>query len=362
MLDIDTKKTTMKFLRQKPKPILGLDISSTSVKLLELGYRGNRYRLEGYAIKPLPIGAVVENNINEIETVADAVKQAIKQSRCKAKDVAVAISGSAAITKVIEMPVTDSDDELETLISIEAEQHIPYSIDEVALDFEVQGESPTNPEQMQVLLAACKSENVELRTSVIEQANLMPKVVDIESYAIERAYSLFAEQFEDDQEKVVAIIDIGATRTTLNILTNGSISYTREQLFGGKHLSEEIQRRYGLSFEEADLAKRQGGLPDDYDAEVLTPFKDLVEQQITRSLQFFFSSSECNHVDHIVLAGGIAAVEGLTDLLEERLKTNVSVANPFANMSISSRVDSANLANDGPSLMIAAGLAMRSFD
>jgi type IV pilus assembly protein PilM len=362
VLDIDRKKIVMKLFRQKSKPILGLDISSTSVKLLELGRRGNRYRLEGYAVKTLPLGAVVENNINEVGTVADIVQQAVRQSRCKAKNAAVAVAGSTVITKVIEMPAGNSDDELETLVSIEADQHIPYALDEVAIDFEVQGESQNNPDQIKVLLAACRRENVELRASVVDQANLVPKIVDVEAYTIERAYSLIAEQLEDQAQELVAIIDIGATTTTLSVLMNGGIIYTREQLFGGKHLTEEIQQRYGLSFEEADLAKKQGGLPDDYESEILMPFKELVEQQINRSLQFFLSSSQYNQVDHIVLAGGIASIEGLSDLVEERLGTQVSIANPFADMSVSSKIDAATLANDAPSLMIAVGLAMRSFD
>src|SRR5690606_36665196 len=138
--------------------------------------------------------------------------------------------------------------------------------------------------------------------------------------------------------------------------------YTREQLFGGKQLTEEIQRRYGLSNEEAGLAKKQGGLPDDYESEVLAPFKDAVVQQVTRSLQFFFSSSQYNDVDHIVLAGGVASMEGLPELIEEKLGTQTSVANPFANMTVSPKVNAVSLANDAPSLMIATGLALRSFD
>ena len=362
MLDIDTKKIIMKLFKRGSKPILGLDISSTSVKLLELNRQGDRYRLEGYAIQSLPPDAVIEQNISEIDTVADVVKKALKLSRCKAKNAAVAVAGSSVITKVIEMPAGNSDDELESLISIEADQHIPYSLDEVAIDFEVQGQNQDNPEQVDVLLAACRREHVESRTSVVEQANLVAKIVDVESYTMERAYSLVAEHWQDGEQQLVAIIDIGSTMTTLSILLNSETIYTREQLFGGRQLTEEIQRRYGLSFEEADLAKRQGGLPDDYEAEILMPFQNSVEQQIKRSLQFFFSSSEYNQVDYIMLAGGIAAMDGLADFIEERLGIHVSVANPFANMAISAKVDTANLANDAPSLMVAVGLAMRSFD
>ncbi len=350
------------FLEQKQKPVLGLDISSTSVKLLEISRQGDQYRVESYSVKALPPNVVVEKNINDPEAVAETVKTVAFLSKSKVKQASVAVAGSAVITKVIEMPAGLSDDAMETQISLEADQYIPYPLEEVALDFEVQKPSERNPEQVEVLLAACRRENVDLRVEVLNLANLHPKIVDIEAYTMERAFSLIAEQLEDQDDQVVAIVDIGATMTTLSVLVDGKTVYTREQLFGGKQLTEEIQRRYGLSTEEAGLAKKQGGLPDDYELEVLEPFKEAVVQQVTRSLQFFFSSSQYNDVDHIVLAGGVAAMEGLVELIEEKLGTQTTVANPFANMSVAPRVNAMALANDAPALMIATGLAMRSFD
>jgi len=350
------------FLEKKAKPVLGLDISSTSVKLLELSRHGDRYRVETYAVRALPPNAVVEKNINDQEAVAEVIKAVVKQSKTKLKHVAVAVAGSAVITKVIDMPAGLSDDAMETQISLEADQYIPFPLEEVAIDFEVQGESPRNPDQVEVLLAACRRENVEMRANVLELADLTPEKVDVEAYSMERAYELIADQLEDQDGQVVAIIDIGATMTTLSVLVDGKTVYTREQLFGGKQLTEEIQRRYGLSMEEAGLAKKQGGLPDDYETEVLGPFKEAVVQQVTRSLQFFFSASQYNDVDYIILAGGVASMDGLVGLIEEKLGTQTVVANPFAGMSVSSRVNAVALANDAPSLMIATGLAMRSFD
>jgi type IV pilus assembly protein PilM len=352
----------LSFLDTRTKPVLGLDISSTSVKLLELSRHGDRYRVETYAVRPLPPNAVVEKNINDAEAVAQVIKAMVKQSKTKVKHAAVAVAGSAVITKIIDMPAGLSDDAMETQISIEADQYIPFPLEEVALDFEVQGESPRNADQMEVLLAACRRENIEQRTGVLEEADLFAEVVDVEAYSMERAFGLIAEQLEDQDGQVVAVVDIGATMTTLSVLVDGKTVYTREQLFGGKQLTEEIQRRYGLSMEEAGLAKKQGGLPDDYETEVLLPFKEGVVQQVTRSLQFFFSASQYNDVDYIILAGGVASMEGLVGLIEEKLGTQTAVANPFANMSVSSRVNSTALANDAPSLMIATGLAMRSFD
>lgn len=352
----------LSFLDKKAKPVIGLDISSTSVKLLELVRVGDRYRVESYAVKPLPPNAVVEKNIADPAAVADVIRSMVKQSKTKLKHAAVAVAGSAVITKVIDMPIGLSEDAMESQIAAEADQYIPFPLEEVALDFEVQGMSPRNPEQVEVLLAACRRENVDVREQVLNEAGLVAEKVDIEAYCMERAFELVAEQLEDQEGQVVAIIDIGATMTTLSVLVDGKTVYTREQLFGGRQLTEEIQRRYGLSREEAGLAKKQGGLPDDYEMEVLTPFKDAVVQQVTRSLQFFFSASQYNDVDYIILAGGVASLEGLVGLIEEKLGTQTVVANPFARMAVSSRVNAVSLATDAPSLMIVTGLAMRSFD
>ena len=350
----------MGLFKSKAKPIIGLDISSTCVKLVALSRNNSGFRVENYAVCPLPQGAVVEKNISDEDAVADAIRQAISKSGCKIKDAAVAVAGSAVITKMIEMPSGLDEATLEDQITIEADQYIPFPLDEVSLDFEVQGPSKENPDNDVILLAACRRENVELRANVLERAGLNAKVVDVEAYTIERTYPLLSETWEDQQEQVVAIIDIGATMTTLSVLLNGKTIYTREQLFGGKQLTEEIQRRYGLSYSEAGLAKKQGGLPEDYEDEVLEPFKDAVVQQITRSLQFFFSSSQYNAVDHIVLAGGVSCIDDLGEVVQNRLSTQTSIANPFANMSLASRVNAILLAGDAPSLLIASGLAMRS--
>ena len=348
---------------KKAHSLLGIDISSTSVKLLELSRTGNRFRVESYAVEPLPANAVVEKNIAELEGVGHALSRVLAKARTGTRAVAVAVAGSAVITKTIEMDAGLSDDELETQLKVEADQYIPYPLEEVAIDFEVQGISPRNAERVEVLLAACRKENVEVREAALGLAGLTAKVVDVEAYALERAFTLLTPQLAGgSQALTVAVVDIGATMTTLSVLHNGRIIYTREQLFGGRQLTEEIQRRYGLSNEEAGLAKKQGGLPDDYVAEVLQPFKDAVVQQVSRSLQFFFAAGQFNDVDYIMLAGGTASISGLDHLIQQRLGTPTLVANPFADMALSSKVNAGALASDAPALMIACGLALRSFD
>jgi type IV pilus assembly protein PilM len=331
--------------------------------MLELSKSGDRYRVESYAVEALPANTVVEKNINDAEAVGEVVKKVLARSRSGCKSAAVAVAGSAVITKTIQMGGGLTAQELEDQISVEADQYIPYPLDEVAIDFEVLGDSVENADQADVLLAACRKENVELREDALEIGGLATRVVDVEAYAVERAFSLVSAQLEEEaEEQTVAIVDVGSTMTTLSVLADNQTIYTREQLFGGRQLTEEIQRRYGLSFEEAGLAKKQGGLPDDYEREVLIPFKEAVVQQVARSLQFFFGSSQYNEVDVVVLAGGVASIPDLAALVQEKVGIKAIVANPFAEMTVGSKVNASALSNDAPALMISCGLAMRSFD
>lgn len=345
----------------KSAPVIGLDISSTAVKLLELTGSRDKYKVEAYAVEPLPPNAVVEKNITDVEAVGDSIRRAVKRSGTKTRNAAVAVAGSAVITKVITMPGALADDELASQIELEADQYIPYALDEVNMDFEVIGPSDSDPDRVDVMLAASRSENVDVRVAAAELGGLTGKIVDVEAFALENAFALLAKDMSTGGiGEVIALVDIGATMTTLSVLADLKIIYAREQVFGGKQLTEEIQRRYGLTYEEAGLAKRQGGLPDNYGPEVLEPFKESMAQQVNRALQFFYSSSQYAQVDRIVLAGGCASIEGVDEVIAAKTGCEVSIANPFANMSLSSKVRAQVLSNDAPSLMIACGLAMRS--
>jgi type IV pilus assembly protein PilM len=347
--------------KRKSSIVLGLDISSTAVKLLELSYSDDRYCVESYGVTSLPQDAVVEKGVYDVAGVSHAIRTVVEQSRTKVKNAAAAVAGSSVITKLIDMPGGLSEDDMEMQLTLEADQYIPYPLEEVAIDFEIQGPSPEHDNQVEVLLAACRRETIESRVEAIEGSDLIPKIVDVEAYAMERAFSVLRGQLYLDDGSTVAIVDIGATMTTLSVLSDGLTIYTREQLFGGKQLTDEIMRRYGLPLEEAGLVKKRGVLPDDYEPEVLEPFKEAVVQQVARSLQFFFSSSQYNDVDHIILAGGVASMGGLNELVQDKLGTPTSVANPFAQMSISPKVDSVALESDASAMMIACGLALRSF-
>ena len=351
----------LRLYRKPSKGLVGVDISSTTVKLLELSVKNGRYWVESYAVMPLPENSVVEKSILNPEAVADALERAVNLANPHTTHVAIAVPTSMVIHKIIEMDADMSDEEREVQIRMDAEQYIPFPLDEVSLDFEVLPDRLANPNRVNVLLVATRTENVDNRVEVLELAGLVAKVADVESYAMERAFSVFADTLPMGAN-TVGILDIGHTMTTLSVMQKGKIIYTREQVFGGRQLTQDIQSRYGLSFEEAGRAKKERTLPDDYDTEVLEPFLDAVVQQAARSLQFFFSSSQFNEIDHILLAGGIANIPGLAKLLQQKLGYRVTIANPFLQMGFSPQIDIKKIENDASSLMVACGLALRSFD
>jgi type IV pilus assembly protein PilM len=340
-----------------------VDISATAIKLLELARSGDRYRVESYAVEPLLPNSVVDKNITDTNAVGEAIGRAAKKSGTKLKNVAACVAGSSVITKVIEMAAGLTDKEMENQIQLEADQYIPFPLEEVALDFEVLGPSEANADRVDVLLAASRIENVVSRVEALNNGGLTAKVIDVEAFALENTVKLIArEQFGAGDDMIIAVADVGSTITTFSVLEKMKIIYSRDQQFGGAQLTEDIQRRYGLSYEEAGLAKKQGGLPENFVPEVLEPFKESMAQQISRAQQFFFSSSQIGSIDHLVLAGGCASISGIAELIEAKVGVRTTVANPFANMSVSSRVPAQSLGNDAPSLMVACGLALRSFD
>jgi len=353
----------MSFFTRSSPNVLGIDISTSAVKLIELSKHGSRYRVESYAVAALPENAVIDNNFADLDAIGQAVRTVVERSGTKLKQAALAVSGAAVITKIVSIPTPENDDELEAQVELIADQYIPYSMDEVNLDFSVIGVNEKNAGMVDIQLAASRRENIDDRVAVLDLAGLKAKIVDVEAYALEKAYGLLQGNMPDyGPQSTVAIADTGSTVTTLNVIHQGKVIYSREQGFGGKQLTEEIQRRYGLSYEEAGMAKKHGGLPDSYITEVLDPFKDVMSQQIGRSLQFFFSSSSQHSVDQIVLSGGTSSLPGIDALLEEKLGTPAIIANPFSNMTLAGKIKAQALSNDAPAMMIATGLALRSFD
>nr|WP_243456321.1 pilus assembly protein PilM [Psychrobacter halodurans] len=341
--------------------MIGVDICATSVKLVDIQRQQGMFHLKSYGIERLPEGVVVDKLIVDTEAVGDTIASLARRCQVANAHAATAVSGSAVITKIIDMDMALSDVEREAQIRLDADQYVPYPLEDVNLDFEVLGPSLVSDDMVQVLLAASRSENVDQRVDALTFGGMQTKVMDIESHAIERAFGLMVDNLPGLPE-LVALVDIGHNQTTLYVAKNGEFIYSREQLFGGAQLTEAIQNRYGLSSEEAALSKRERTLPDDYYPEILTPFIENTIQQITRSLQFYFSSSQYSNIDHVVLAGGSSSIPGLAGMAQQKLGVTVSIANPFTNMTIVPHIDNEQLAIDAPSLMAACGLALRSFD
>ena len=344
-------------------PILGIDIGSSAVKLLQLGERNNKFHIEHYEVEPLPVGAVVEKSIKDSDVVVDVIKKIISKSNIKTKLASISVPNSEAIIRVIQVDRELTDKEIASEIELEADRYVPYALDEVNLDFEVMGTCAKNNRLVDVLLAVSKSENVDNRVDLLSQAGLIARIVDVDSFAIERAFPLVLQQLpEQGKNKIVALFDIGATITTLNVFNNMNSIYTKEQVFGGQHLIDEIQTRYGLSYEEAITARKHGDLPDDYLPEVLEPFKETVVQQVNRACQFFFTSGEHNALDYILLTGGTCNISGLDELVFKKVGVKTFIVNPFLNMSISKKINTEILMNDALTLMNCCGLALRNVE
>jgi type IV pilus assembly protein PilM len=348
----------------KAPPLFGLDLSSSAVKMVELVDGGKSgYRVERYAIEPLPRDCVVDGNISNLEAVTDSVKRCHARMGTRTKHVAMAVPSGAVISKKIVVAAALREEELEAQVESEANQYIPFALEEVNLDFQVLGPSPNSPDEQEVLIAATRKEKVEDRVAVADSAGLKALVMDVESFAQQTALSLVVQALPGGgRDQNVAVVDVGANVMNVAVLRNEQSIYTREQAFGGNQLTQDIVSRYGMAPEEAESAKRSGELPDDFETEVMKPFMENLSMEVQRALQFFFTSTQYHAVDHILLAGGSAVIPGLDEVVHTRTQVPTSVANPFALMQASPKIQLKRLMSDAPSLIVACGLAMRRFD
>ena len=354
----------LSFINPKARSLIGVDISSSSVKMVELGSDGKKgYRVERYTIEVLPRDAVADGNIVNLEAAAETVRRAWKKLSTSTRSVAVALPSSHVISKKIIVPAGQREDELEVQVESEANQYIPFALEEVNLDFQIVGPAPSSPDELEVLIAASRKEKVEDRVAVVESAGLKAVVMDVESYAVQASFELIEKQIPDGGKgTIIALIDVGANVMNLTVLRNGQQLYVREQAFGGNQLTQDIARLYGMTFEEAEAEKRRNNLPDNYEAELLQPFVESMALEVSRALQFFFTSTQFSQVNHIVLAGGCAVLPGADEAVASRTQINTIIANPFADMVLSDRVTAKRLLADASSLMVACGLALRRFD
>lgn len=343
--------------------MLGLDISSSSVKLVELSRdKAGQLVLDRCAIEPLERGWITDGNVEKFDEVAEAVRRVVKKSGTRTKHVAMALPASAVITKKIILPGGLSESELEIQVESEANQYIPFSLDEVSLDFCVVGPSATSSGDVEVLIAASRKEKVQDRQGLAEAAGLKPVVVDVESYASRLATARLIESLPNKGvDTLVALFEVGALTTSMQVIRNDEVLYERDQAFGGAQLTQLIVRQYGFSPEEAENKKRSGDLPDDYESGVLKPFVDSMAQEVGRALQFFFTSTPHNKVDYVMLAGGSSALPGLTEAVTQQTSFASLRADPFDGMVIGNNVREKKMRREAASYLTSCGLALRRF-
>ena len=351
-------------LTSKTKPLIGVDISSSAVKMLELAATGDgARRVERYAIAKLPREAVTEGNIAKPEAVEQAMRNAWEALGTRIRTVAMALPSSAVTAKKILVPSNATEDEIETQALDEAQHMVPFPLEDITLDFQVLGPSGASQNESEVLVVITRKDRVEERVAVAESAGLKTAIIDVDTYATLSAYEQLVFQLPNSGKgQTVAIIDIGQTTTHINILYDNETVHQREHQFGGQILTQEISRKFGLPWEEAEDAKCKGLLPDSFETEILRPFLDTASQEISRALQLFFTSSQQQHIDHILLAGGCSLVPGLDEAIFAKTQTSTIIANPFGKMAVSGSVSARQLAIDAPSLFVACGLALRRFD
>lgn len=344
--------------------LAGLDISSSAVKLVELsGADGAAPVLERYAIEALPRDAVVDGNIANMDAVSEAIRRALRRFGA-VRNVAAALPAASVIIKRIIVPAGLREHELEALVESEASQYIPFALDEVSLDFQITSTLPNNPGEVEVLVAASRRDKVEDRVAAAQAAGLRVVVMDVESLATEAALERITRELpQAGADRIIGLIDIGSSVMAANMFRNGQRIYAREQHCGGHQLTQDIARHYAMSIDEAESAKRESGVLDaSYERDLLRPFMDGLALEVSRALQFFFTSTPWNAVDQLYLCGGSAVLPGLVDVVAARTQVDTRLANPFAAMQLSSRLRGRKLLDDAPALMTACGLALRRFD
>ncbi|WP_106478912.1 type IV pilus assembly protein PilM [Phytohalomonas tamaricis] len=347
-------------LKTSSTGLIGVDITSATVKLLELVRQGEQFRVESYAVRPLQENAVVERRIRDMDEVVTALTRAVEKARPKSRRAVVALPATAVITKTISLPYSYSDEEIEARIALDSDKHIPFPFNEVTFDFQRLGVNPRYADQQDVLLVACRLQDVQLLTDALTQAGLVPAAVDVETFAMERAYrELLRADGQARQERAQAVVDVGASMTAFHVISGGRIVHSRDSVMGGRQLTDEIRQTYRLTLDEAGLAKKLNNLPD-YEARLLHPFREALVQQVMRSLQLYYTTAGSHDIDRIMLAGGSSVITGLQARLAEESGLEVVSANPFMHMRLNARIELEALNRDAPAMLTACGLAMRS--
>jgi len=342
------------------KDLVGIDVGSSSVKLVKLRESRGNYQLINVGILPLAAETIVDNTIMDSSAIVEAISNLVAGMKVKGKRVASSISGHSVIIRKIMLSLM-TEEELEASIQWEAEQYIPFDLSEVNIDFQILGPDAKDPSQMNVMLVAAKKDYVDDFVSVFSEAGMDPVVMDIDCFATENTFNVNYGFVEDE---VVALVDMGASAVSVNVLKGDVSLFTRDIQAGGNLIREELQKRLGISSDHAELAKLGSRAIDDVDPEAIDEvMADAVEnlvQEVQRSLDFFAATSSDDKIVKIYLTGGVSKSTKVREALERILGISTEVVDPFRNISVNSKeFDPEYLKAVGPMLSVATGLAMR---
>lgn len=352
-----------KLFKLKLTPLLGLDISSDAIRLLEISHNNDIYQIEAYSVVPLLQCSRVEHTISIEKQVANAISKAVHYANTSCKLAAISLPSSSVITRIFQVNISFTENEILEQIELEADRYLPYPLTEAYYDFEILPCIEHHPNLREVLLVAAKVETVESRLAIMVEAGLKTTIIDIESFAIERAFNfLLSELPEMSQVKHTALFDIGSQISTLHVFKQGCSIYHRSQEFGLKQLQDELDRRYGLSPDKIDAVCKASSVSESHIQEVLESFKEAVVQQLQRALQTFFSAINEHEIQILFLSGVGLSIKSLADQMEDRLAIKTMIVDPFAKMKIAPGVDAVLLREDAPSLMLVLGLALRTLE
>ncbi len=348
----------------KSRPIVGLDIGSSAVKAVELNVSSKGFEVVNLGMAPLPPEAIVQGAFLNSAAIVESIRDAMSNARIKHKNVAAAVAGHSVIVKKISLP-TMTPEELEESIKWEAEQYIPFDVNEVNLDFQILDGGEAEG-QMDVLLVAAKKDLIDDYVQVISEAGLVPSVMDVAAFAMENA---FEANYETGDDEVVALVNIGAQVVNISILCNGSPAFTRDISTGGNQYTGEIQKTLSIGFDEAERIKLGGKsseasqdvVPQEVE-QAMRAITDTVLGEITRSLDFFSATSAESRIGKIILTGGSSQIPGLADAFKERANVPVEHLNPFERALPNKRFDADYLESMAPFMSVGVGLALRRMD
>lgn len=343
----------------KKKELVGIDLGSKVVKIVQLREGKGTYSLQAIGMAPLPPEAIVDNAIMDSAAVVDVIKTLKDSLKIKTKNVATSISGHSVIIRKIQLPIM-TDEELENSIQFEAEQYIPFDISEVFLDFHIIGTDAADPSVMNVILVAAKKDFVNDHIAVFKECGLTPVVMDIDSFAVQNAFDLNYALADDE---VVAIVNMGAGGMNVNVLKHGTSIFTRDIQVGGNLYNEEIQKQFGLGSADAERAKMGSpvaGIDPQELREVIRTTTESLAQEVQRSLDFFSATSADERIQQLYITGGISRISQVREALEQRLGVAVEILDPFQQIEINEKkFETDYLQSIGPMFAVAVGLAMR---